>query len=145
MSMLLPPIMVPETETAPYVRPLVKSSKLERGTVSSDPGLMGAEEFLRGLDADYAPAVVEQTITLLRRLRARFSDLGIPTISPGPDGIVGMTWEDTRHHVNLQVHPDHRLEFFAEDLQTGALWSDEAAWNVLGEGLFEHLQRVGEG
>jgi hypothetical protein len=139
------PFSVPQTETAPFVRPLVKSGKLERGTVSTDPELKAAEDFLRGLDDESPPEVVEQAITLLRRLRRSIPDLRIPTIAQGPDGLVGMTWENSARHVNVQVHRDHRLEFFAEDLESGALWSTEGAWNGVPEELSVHLRLAGEG
>jgi len=38
---------------------------------------------------------------------------------------VGMTWESTTDHVNVEVYADGHLEYFHEDLTTGALWSDD--------------------
>ena len=52
-----------------------------------------------------------------------------------------MTWENMHEHVNVQVHADHRIEYFAEDLDTGARWSDETSWAEISAGLIEHLNR----
>lgn len=136
------PFPAPDTETSAYVRPIIRTTQQERGAVSTDPSLKLATDFLRSLEGEYPSAVIEQAIVVLARIRAQVRELEIPTIAPGPDGLIGMTWEGRHEHVNVQIHTDHRIEYFGEDLQTGALWSDETPWNVPASELLNHLRRV---
>jgi hypothetical protein len=136
------PVPPPDTETSAYVRPIIRSNHQERGAVSTDPSLKLAADFLRSLVAEYPSPVVEQAIVVLTRVRGQLRELEIPTIAPGPDGLIGMTWEGRHKHVNVQIHPDHRIEYFGEDLQTGALWSDETPWGTTANQLLKHLRQV---
>lgn len=132
----------PQTETSGFVRSIIKTTKQERGAISSDPPMKLAAEFLDSLRSEYEAAVLEQVLVVLGGVRRQLRELEIPTIAPAPDGLIGMTWEGKHQHVNVQVHPDHRIEYFAEDLDTGALWSAETAWGVPSPALIEQLQRV---
>ena len=143
MNVMTVPFELPSTETAAWVRPVMKYKTDERAAVSSDPPMLVAANFLRSLVGSEVPsAVAEQAIVILERVRAQLRSVGIPTIAPAPDGLVGMTWESAREHVNVQVLPDRRVEYFAEDLNTGALWSDESDWGTLSPELIAKLQRV---
>lgn len=132
----------PHTETSAYVRPIMKAPRQERAAVSSDPLMRLAAEFLDSLRDEYGSAVVDQAREVLAGVRRQLRELPIPTIAPAPEGIIGMTWEGDHHHVNVQVHPDKRIEYFAEDLDTGALWAHEGPWDERPPMLLEQLQRV---
>lgn len=99
-------------------------------------------EFLNSLLSECQPAVVEQALVVLAGLRKQLPGLGDPTIAAAPDGLIGMTWEGKHEHVNVQVHPDHRVEYFAENLDNGARWSDETPWGGSSVALVERLQRI---
>ncbi len=132
----------PNTATSAMVRPLVSQKLAERSAISSDPELKLALDFVETLRSDVSMEVVEQARVVLSRIRSSLRTVSIPTISPSPAGLIGMTWESPTRHVNLQVHADHRLEVFAENLITGELWSYESSWNAKSDELIEQLQRL---
>lgn len=142
MNVVNLPFQPPHTETAGYVRPVMIQRAEERAAVSSDPPLRLATEYLQSLRNEVPSEVVEQAIVVLSRLRAQLREIVIPTIAPAPDGLIGMTWEGAHEHVNVQVHPDHRIEYFAENLDTGTIWSDETPWGTASSGLLEHLRQT---
>jgi hypothetical protein len=110
-----------------------------------DPELEVAAEFLETLAAGGGASnpVIDEAVRILRDVRGALSGIPIPTIAEGPDGMVGMTWENGIQHVNVQVLPDGSVEFFAEDLITRDLWSEETRWEApLTSGLIEHLKYV---
>lgn len=43
-------------------------------------------------------------------------DTRTPRIAPGPDGMLGMTWENSEVHLNIEMFPDGRIEIFSEEL-----------------------------
>lgn len=136
------PFEPPNTATSAMVRPLVSQKLAERASVSSDPELTLALDFVETLRADVSAEVVEQARVVLSRVRSALRTIEIPTIAPSPAGLIGMTWESPSRHVNVQVHADHRIEVFAEDLTTGELWSYESSWNAKSDDLLEQLQRL---
>jgi hypothetical protein len=135
---------MPRTETAAYVRPVISRQPDERAAVCSDPELKLAEDFTRSLvgSDEVTPEVAEQAVVILRKLRGEARIRAVPTISSGQEGLIGMTWEDLHTHVNIQVFADRRLEFFAEDLDTGGRWFQETRWGDLPEGALQHLRRL---
>lgn len=63
---------------------------------------------------------------LLNYICATLPRLFTPVVGPGPDGVLGMTWETEHHHLNLELFPDGHLEVFHEDLRTHDLWGDDS-------------------
>jgi hypothetical protein len=53
-----------------------------------------------------------------------------------------MTWDTALLHVNIQFLPDLSTEFFAEDLKTGKLWSEERMDEEFPEILVHRLEQV---
>ena len=141
MSLIGLPYELPRTETSSFVRPMVTQTADERAAVSSDPPFNLASEFLRSLKGEVL-SEVEQAIVVLAGIRRQLRSVGIPTIAPTPEGLVGLTWDSGNEHVNVQVHPDHRVEYFAEDLKTGSIWSDETTWGALSSGLITQLRNI---
>lgn len=77
----------------------------------------------------------------LREIFVELPGLPIPRIAPGPDGMVGMTWESGPHHVNVEVFSDGHVEFFYEHSETGELWDEEHPTTAVTPHLLRHLQR----
>lgn len=72
-----------------------------------------------------------------------FPSLKPPTIAQGVDGCLGMTWETATDHVNVEVFFDGHLEFFHEDLTSGALWSvDDVREPAASQEILARLERV---
>lgn len=98
-----------------------------------DPEFAQAVRYLRALtgsqrgEARTPAAVAVRCVQILGHLRAGVPDLPVPTLAPGPDGMVGMTWDTDRDHLNLEVFPDGHVEVFHEDLVSGGLWSVDRA------------------
>ena len=136
------PFEPPNTATAAMVRPLVSQKLAERAAISSDPELKLALEFVETLRDGVSAEVVEQARVVLSRVRSTLRTIEIPTIASSSAGLIGLTWESPSRHVNVQVHADHRIEVFAEDLTTGELWSYEASWNGKSDELIQQLQRL---
>lgn len=67
--------------------------------------------------------VARQAEFCLRQVLEKLPSLPVPRIAPGPDGMVGMTWESGSHHLNVEVFPAGRIEVFYEHLETGELWN----------------------
>lgn len=135
---------LPRTETAAYVRPVISRQPDERSAVYSDPELKLAEEFTRSLVGTdgVTREVAEHAVVVLRKLRGEARIRVVPTISSGPDGLIGMTWDDLHTHVNIQVLADRRLEFFGENLDSGARWFHETRWGELPDAVLQHLRRL---
>lgn len=136
------PFEPPNTETSALVRPVVSQKLMERAAISSDPELELALEFVDALRSDVGAEVVEQARVVLTRVRTALRTIDIPTIASSPAGLIGMTWENSGHHCNVQIHHDRRIEFFGEDLATGELWSYETPWSTNSNELIERLNRV---
>lgn len=115
-------------------------------TQASDSQLVLAERFVKTLmtGADAAdPRIGERAVGILRQIRARVPALKVPTIAVGPSGVIGMTWEARGHHANLEVFLK-RVEYFAEDLDTGTLWSMELIVTDVPPDFLERLKRIAE-
>lgn len=56
-------------------------------------------------------------ITAICRAHHGFPNLPIPTVGPGPDGILGITWRDDDHYLNVEIFPDGRNEVYTEHLK----------------------------
>lgn len=137
---------IPTTESSSMVRPIVGEYRLGLSTLASDYPLVLAEHFIRGLVGSLegvSADVAERGIALLRRLRREMPGLRTPTLSPGVDGLLGMTWEDERQHINIEILPGAIAEYFAEDLVTGELWSADAGDTMPPHELTERLRRMG--
>lgn len=128
-----PMVYLDEPGTAATLRPLGGGE----GSVDLARLLEGfrparAATFIMGL-ADPTvgePLISQETAlrgrTLLHLVSSSLPHLFTPVVGPGPDGVLGMTWETDAHHVSLEVFPDGHLEVFHEDLGTGALWGAES-------------------
>lgn len=51
-----------------------------------------------------------------QKLLNLISDCAVPRIAPGPDGMLGMTWENSELHLNIELFPDGTAEVFCEEL-----------------------------
>ncbi len=130
--MIVLPLSIPATETAPYVRPAVSSPRrdIAVSTVLGDPAQTLADAFIRGLVGDpregaISPLVASFASAFLREMRRTVPELPVPTIAEGPSGYIGLTWEANGHHVNVEIYPDGHVENFWENLATGELGSEE--------------------
>jgi hypothetical protein len=70
------------------------------------------------IDADAALRAEKVLTCLLDR-----NGVPVPTIAPGPDGLVGFTWRTERAYLSLELHASGAVEFFHEDLETGRFMS----------------------
>ena len=109
---------------------LARSPSLERPearqTVSALAALRFSEQFVSGLregDEPIAASVEARALAFLRAVYAALPNLPPPTIGQGNDGLVGMTWEGERDHVNVEVFADNHVEFFHEELPTRTLFN----------------------
>lgn len=139
----------PHTEASKELRPAIVEHVEERATISSPPGLRFAEDFL---DKLRSPKLTAEPVTadvasvaarFIRSVYVVFPSLRPPTIAQGVDGCIGMTWETATDHVNVEVFPDGHLEYFHEDLTTGALWGvDDVREPAASQEILLRLERV---
>lgn len=139
----------PHTEASKEVRPAIVEHVEERATISSPPGLRFSEDFLDRLQSPKLNAeplhadVAAAAARFLRSAYVVFPSLKPPTIAQGVDGCLGMTWETATDHVNVEVFFDGHLEFFHEDLTSGALWSvDDVREPAASQEILARLERV---
>lgn len=113
-------------------------------TASIDTPLWIATKYILDLvrDGDILQAVADMGVQALRYLRSCVENLQIPIISPGVDGLLGMTWRNQRHYVNVQFFSDGHVEYFSEDLSTGAMWLEEQPSFAPTPPLIEQLVRT---
>lgn len=48
----------------------------------------------------------------------------LPSIAPGPDGMVGFTWDErnsTGYYTTVEISSDGRIEFFQEHIASGQM------------------------
>ncbi len=129
IAMHLPPTL----ETSPDARPATIKSMLKRvgggstATTIDPQALVESELFLWLLvdDGYIGRAVAEEAAKQLQVIFREIPGLGAPRIGAGPDGMVGLTWENAAHHVNIEIFSDGHVEFFSEDLGSGDLWGEE--------------------
>lgn len=128
----------PPTETSGFVRPIMRPER-DRVATATTLRAMEAEDFIRDLAEGPTPWISRQTaqqaVEILANLGPRIPGLPVPTIAPGPDGLVGFTWRSRRHYVNIEVHADRHVEVFHENLETGELWSIEGITAEVAERL----------
>lgn len=86
--------------------------------------------------------VVDVASKVLKTVFHEFPKAPVPRIGPGPDGMVGMTWQNTDYHVSIEISSDGRVEFFSEDLKSGALWGQGDVSPALGSSVFMRLHRI---
>ncbi len=130
------------------VRPLLFHNLLDMGggitaTSFDPPGFEAAQGFLHTLAREdhISTTVADQAGRFLREVFVKLPGLPVPRIAPGPDGMVGMTWESGPHHVNVEVFSDGHVEFFYEHSETGELWDEEHPMTAVTAPLLQHLQR----
>lgn len=134
-----------QTETTPKTRPALQPIPVRsRGIDTVDARQRLAELFIDSLvnaaDEEAVPAAsAKVALGYLRSLRQRVVGLNVPTISPGPDGLVGMTWDDGVRHVNIEILPSGGVEFFGEGF-TPRTWSEEHRVARVTDQLLHHLR-----
>jgi len=137
------PIEFPQTETVAQVRSLIRATPSIFDTSTADHPLVLAKQFVSTLvGQEISEDVAERAMVLLADLRQVLPGLDVPTLAPGPDGLLGMTWENARYHVNIEVLADGSVEYFGEDLISHALWSEDHTEPTLSDGLLAQLQQV---
>ncbi len=135
-------LLLPPGERERLAKQLLASVQaLAASNSDSEVELNAALDFVDSLQGELAPEVLAQTRALLSEVHGALHALRIPTIAVSPAGLAGLTWESPQRHVNVQVHPDRRIEYFAEDLTTGELWSYETPWSSPPGELIEQLRR----
>lgn len=88
-------------------------------------------EFLREVSTKGAnPPVERHTATLARRAwwaiwEATGFALPVPSACTGPDGQMFYSWDQGRHHLELEIIPGKPAEFFYRDRETGQFWGDD--------------------
>ncbi len=61
-----------------------------------------------------------------RELRRATADtIRVPNASAGGEGQVLYTWNEREHHLELEIFPDGRTEFFYRNRRTGKLWDHD--------------------
>jgi hypothetical protein len=68
-----------------------------------------------------------KVVQIFHKLLKHIPKIQMPTVAPGPDGVVGLTWQDTKNYLNLEIFEDCHIEMFHEDLISGLLWSEEGS------------------
>ena len=150
MSELALGLVFPETETTlgrPRMLPAHRRSRLDFRITDAEQDL--AEAFIHGLtrlheDDAISAKVARIAAKLLRDVRRRIVGLDVPTIVPGPDGLVGMTWDDGLRHVNIHVLSNGGVEFYAQGFTPNASWSEEHGAAVVNEQLLNHLRQMAD-
>jgi hypothetical protein len=139
----------PHTEASKDLRPVIVEPAEQRATISSPPGLRFSEDFLDRLRSPkLTPEPIDGVVAngaarFLRSVYTSLPALKPPTIAQGVDGCIGMTWETVTDHVNVEVFPDGHLEYFHEDLTTGALWNiDDVREATASQEILDRLQRA---
>lgn len=120
------PIQAPHTETQ-AARPTLEVPPALAGTVTAPAALRFSEAYVARLASAQAPerisaSTANSATRFLQAVYAQLPTLPPPTIGLGDDGMVGMTWQDDAHHINVEVFPDGHLELFHEDLRSGEVW-----------------------
>ena len=140
------------TETTPKTRPALQPMPVRsRGIDTVDAKQRLAELFIESLaksnDEDALPPTSTRiALHYLRSLRNLVPELAVPTISPGPDGLLGMTWDDGVRHVNIQILPTGAVEFFGDGFSQRGPWSEEhRVAQVRNEQLLNHLRMMVRG
>lgn len=57
--------------------------------------------------------------------KATGGNLRVPNASPGDEDQVHFSWNQEEHHMELDIFPDGRAEFFYRNRRTGKLWDHE--------------------
>ena len=96
-----------------------------------------AEERLVTMDAALQAWRIWETLSA-----ATHNALLVPDAAPGPDGQLLYAWDDREHHLELELFPDGRAEFFCRNRETGSLWgADFHAGDALPVDALKHLER----
>lgn len=49
----------------------------------------------------------------------------VPAACTGPDGQMFYSWDQGRHHLELEIIPDKAAEFFYRDRESGKIWGED--------------------
>lgn len=120
-----------------------------KSTASKEPALSLADSFIESLAVSGVSAETRRrAIDFLRDLRRDLAGYSLPMLLPtptiglGPDGLLGFTWESSRWHLNVEFSMGGRFEIFAEDLETGFMWSDEKDAPQISDQLLAQFQSL---
>lgn len=138
---MIAPSLPPRTQTAAHVVSVMPHwAEAAQFTVSTDHELSLAKSFMDSLVGEAVSAKVRDAgVKFLRELRREIPGLTVPTIAPGSDGLLGFTWESKKRHINIQFFENGTVEYFAENLETHELWSEEHPAANLSTGLMAQL------
>jgi len=86
-----------------------------------------SEEFLKYLYniGEISLPVANLANNLLDTIFREIPELNPPRIGPGPDGMVGLTWDSLNYHVNIEVFQNGHVEFFSENLKSNEMLEEE--------------------
>jgi hypothetical protein len=77
----------------------------------------------RGRIDGYTALIAWRAWRALRK--ATRGSLRVPNASPGDEDQVHFSWNEGEHHMELDVFPDGRTEFFYRNRSTGKLWDHD--------------------
>lgn len=106
-----------------------KSYEARAETTSQDSRIAGLRRYLAQVSSyeEEAPLISEATAaSSLAAWKALWSASGkrlsVPDACPGPDGQLLYTWDREEHHLELEIFPSGRGEFFYRNRKSGELW-----------------------
>ena len=49
----------------------------------------------------------------------------VPAAATGPDGEMFYSWDNGRHHLEVELIPNKAIEFFYQDRESGSYWAED--------------------